>query len=187
MKALTIILCLFYFSNNAFGQNSAIKTGAFKQTSGEASNIKSYNPLYVINGQLVIDTVPDHVMKTVNASDILQLKILKGDSASAIYGEEWVKGVVLITTKKYAKTMYQSALSTFSDKYKDYLETHQNNDENIAYLINGRFLKGKDDAYVIALLYEIPVRKIKTVDFTEKRLKNIFTDIKPVVDITTRK
>jgi len=57
-------------------------------------------PLFVIDG-VPIEFGPDGLNEvTILPSDIEDITVLKGDSASAIYGSRGVNGVVIITTKK---------------------------------------------------------------------------------------
>lgn len=74
---------------------------------------RNSQPLYVIDGLPVINQIggpdaglynnaPDagDIMSTLNPDDIESINLLKGASASALYGSQGSNGVVLITTKK---------------------------------------------------------------------------------------
>lgn len=74
---------------------------------------RNSQPLYVIDGLPVINqtggpdaglynNAPDagDIMSTLNPDDIESINLLKGASASALYGSQGSNGVVLITTKK---------------------------------------------------------------------------------------
>ncbi|RAJ14468.1 alpha-2-macroglobulin family protein [Olleya aquimaris] len=64
---------------------------------GNASINELSNPLYVVDGVIVND------IKSINTDDILEMSVLKGDEATALYGVKGANGVVIITTKKGAK------------------------------------------------------------------------------------
>jgi TonB-linked SusC/RagA family outer membrane protein len=59
----------------------------------------SGTPLYVVDGFVGVQ----NVMTTLNPKDIASLSVLKGPSATAIYGARGANGVVVITTKKGQK------------------------------------------------------------------------------------
>lgn len=73
----------------------------------------SSDPLYVIDGMPVVNVVggpdaglynsapdPGDIMSTINPDDIESINVLKGASATALYGSRGGNGVILITTKK---------------------------------------------------------------------------------------
>lgn len=62
---------------------------------GNRSILASNDPLYVVDGIILMGTLND-----VNPNDIASMEILKDASATAIYGSRGANGVVLITTKK---------------------------------------------------------------------------------------
>jgi len=68
---------------------------AFLRIRGVRS-VANSTPLYVVDG---VPYSPDQI-GTVNVNDILNVDILKGNSAAAIYGYQGQNGVVVITTKK---------------------------------------------------------------------------------------
>ena len=51
-------------------------------------------PLYVVDGTPILDPA------SINMDDVAEMSVLKGASASALYGSRAVNGVILITTKK---------------------------------------------------------------------------------------
>jgi TonB-linked SusC/RagA family outer membrane protein len=74
---------------------------------------RNSQPLYVIDGLPITNpiggpdaglynTVPDQgdIMSSINPEDIESINVLKGASASALYGSQGSNGVILITTKK---------------------------------------------------------------------------------------
>jgi len=78
------------------------------------------------------------------------------------------KDTVVIVTKVFATQQYQNRFSTFSKKYKDYIASHQNNDEDFLYVLDGVQVQGKRDD-IIKTLYKIPSEKIKEIGFNEKQ------------------
>ena len=75
-------------------------------------------PLYVINGM----PVSGDEFLSLDQNDIESMEILKDASASGIYGSRAANGVVMITTKKGAKTGSDLYNSVFSN-LEDYTET----------------------------------------------------------------
>src|SRR5690606_34356520 len=74
---------------------------------------RNSQPLFVIDGLPVsnptggpdaglYNTMPDQgdILSTINPDDIASISVLKGASASALYGSQGSNGVILITTKK---------------------------------------------------------------------------------------
>ena len=109
--------------------------------------------VYVVNG------VPVSKDK-VNNNDILIKSVLKASSIPATTFEKEIDSAIAIITKTYAITEYQKKFSVFSRKYKDYLETHQNNDDDFLYVLDGVQLEGNRND-IIKTLYEIPFKNIE--------------------------
>ena len=74
---------------------------------------RSSQPLYVIDGMPIVNptggpvsglynSAPDQgdILSTINPDDIENITVLKGASASALYGSQGSNGVIMITTKK---------------------------------------------------------------------------------------
>jgi len=96
-------------SASGMGGSSKVSIRGYRSTSGN-------NPLIVINGIPVgtngsdggggmlgsasASTDAGDALGTINPDDIESMSILKGASASALYGTEAANGVILITTKK---------------------------------------------------------------------------------------
>jgi TonB-dependent SusC/RagA subfamily outer membrane receptor len=59
------------------------------------------NPIYVIDGQLM----ESGEMSDLDPDNIAEVSVLKGPSATALYGEQGANGVVVIKTKKGAKKL----------------------------------------------------------------------------------
>lgn len=102
----------------------------------------SNQPLYVIDGMPVDNTQLDgadtwggydygDVLSSINPNDIESLSVLKGPSASALYGSRASNGVVLITTKSAAKRKdlgvdfsTQTNVVTLLSKWDDYQQVY---------------------------------------------------------------
>ncbi len=82
-------------ATNLFGEKG--KDGAILITTKE--NLKTGNPLYIIDGKLTQD------VKSIDENNIESISVLKGASATALYGPEGGKnGLIIITTKSAAKS-----------------------------------------------------------------------------------
>jgi len=79
------------------GNGKSVKD-EFIKIRGAASINGNNTPLYVIDGVIFNGDVSN-----LNTDDILQMSILKGTEASALYGSKGANGVVIITTKNGAK------------------------------------------------------------------------------------
>lgn len=78
-------------SGAAIGRNSSIRIRG-------AGSLNDKEPLYVIDGTPVTNSVD------FNPDDIESINVLKGPTASALYGQRGDAGVILVTTKKGQKT-----------------------------------------------------------------------------------
>ena len=76
-------------------------------------SLRNNQPLYVIDGLPIVNvsgsgstgpfggsTDRGDILSTLNADDIVSINVLKGASASALYGSEGANGAIMITTKK---------------------------------------------------------------------------------------
>jgi TonB-dependent SusC/RagA subfamily outer membrane receptor len=83
--------------------------GTKKKTSLSAVSIRGNalvngaKPLYIIDGEIG----SEEAIKNLNQSDILSIDVLKGDKATALYGEKGKNGVIIITTKKSLEALTQ--------------------------------------------------------------------------------
>ncbi|WP_264566640.1 carboxypeptidase-like regulatory domain-containing protein [Flavobacterium sp. N3904] len=68
---------------------------------GLSTNDDKNNPLYIVDGVIT------EKLDTLNPSDILSMDVLKGDKATALYGEKGKNGVIIITTKKSLEALTQ--------------------------------------------------------------------------------
>jgi TonB-dependent SusC/RagA subfamily outer membrane receptor len=123
--------------------------------------------------------------KDINPDHILNVTVLKGNNATAIYGSQAEKGVVIIITKRYAIKQYQQKLSAFSKEYKTYLLEHQTKADVFEYELNGTAL---EDSYYgnAQKLFKIPIENIKRVDFLKNPTHNGFSGKTNIVNILTK-
>ena len=109
--------------NNLTGKISGVQINRSNSGIGGSVNIvlrgfksgRSNQPLYVIDGLPITntggsgsegafggDTDRGDILSTLNADDIANINVLKGASASALYGSAGANGAIMITTKKGA-------------------------------------------------------------------------------------
>ncbi len=133
-------------------------SGATVRIRGGASLNASNDPLYIIDGLPVsndgISGMSDP-LSSINPEDIESFTVLKDASATAIYGSRASNGVIVITTKKGAKTGsaipqvaidVTSSLNTLA-KYQDVLTGDQ-----LRKLISERVSNGKTAAAALSAL-----------------------------------
>jgi len=121
--------------------------------------------LNYLNGSVIyiVDGAPAR-KESIRQEEIFSKDILKGEQLNAIYGNKRLDTVTVIITKKGAAKRYQLKLSAFSRDYQSYIESHDNNDDNIQYIVhNDPLEKGE----VMNFLYKLPQEKIIGVTFTE--------------------
>ena len=186
-KLFAFMVCVL--SNNVFGQQTVShKTDSSKKIYliRDAASVYPNAPLYIIDDKEIADSLAasNRALKSINPNDILTISVLKDVPAEAIYGIRGALGVVIITTKMYAKTKYQNKLSTVSKEYKRYIESHRNDDSDLVYLLNGVVLSTGD---VIKQLTDIPAGSIKSVDVMDKYYKGIFNNNEAIIVITTKR
>jgi len=80
-------------------QINTVNNGLFAPTRvtlrGNRSLTGNNQPLIVVDGAIFYNDI-----NTLNADDIVDITVLKGSSASAVYGSDASNGVILVTTKK---------------------------------------------------------------------------------------
>ena len=84
-------------------QDSKMPTLMSLQINSE-ENSQNPEPLYILNGEKTTKEIVDLLDK----EKIENVKVLKGEDATALYGEEGRNGVVIITTKKTEKAQNTS-------------------------------------------------------------------------------
>jgi len=199
MKLLTFVFFLFSTYNlsaQSVSPNNGDTTFKANRTKISAERLKrslnlsgGRSPLYVLNDKLLDDTLVDRILGNVDAADILEIKVLKDSLAPNVYTQRPPSPIVLVTTIAYAQKEYQKKLYTFSKKYKDYLEAHQNKDKDILYVLDGVLLNAtpmtaKENEDMTKKLYEIPAKRIKKVRYSDNFLEGMKNGA--TIFITTR-
>jgi TonB-linked SusC/RagA family outer membrane protein len=88
---------------------------------GNRSLIGNNQPLYVVDGSIFYSDI-----STLNPEDIAETTVLKGSSASAVYGSDASNGVIVITTKHGVKgTSSLTVSSTYSLEKVSYVPEYQ--------------------------------------------------------------
>lgn len=119
--------------NNLTGKVSGMQINRSSSGIGGSVNIilrgfksnRSNQPLYVIDGLPIANTDGSgsegafgggtdrgDILSTLNADDIASINVLKGASASALYGSQGANGAIMITTKKGAEGSLKIDLSS---------------------------------------------------------------------------
>lgn len=85
---------------------TTVNNGVFENTRMTLRGIRSLTgnnqPLLVLDGSVV----PLRYLNQINPNDIQEITVLKGATASALYGSEGVNGVIVVSSKKYRETNY---------------------------------------------------------------------------------
>jgi TonB-dependent SusC/RagA subfamily outer membrane receptor len=83
-------------------QNSGAPGGGISVSIRGTNTFSGNEPLYVIDGIAIDGNTGSNtrVLSFINPADIVSMEILKGASASAIYGTRAANGVMMITTKR---------------------------------------------------------------------------------------
>ena len=103
---IACVIAQISFAQTSETQNLKLKLDAKKPTVVVVKGNKK-DTSFVIKGQTPLYIVDGKEMKNVNEispTDIEKIDVLKGASATALYGKKGEKGVVVITTKKKNKT-----------------------------------------------------------------------------------
>ena len=92
-------------------QINTVNNGVFAPTRvtlrGNRSLTGNNQPLYVVDGAIFYNDI-----NTINAEDIVDMTVLKGSSASAVYGSDASNGVIIVTTKKGTRGKPSISLSS---------------------------------------------------------------------------
>lgn len=135
--------------------------------------------IYIVDG-----TITNKKLNGINPHDIFTITFLKEDKASQYFESGTRFGVVVIETKTGATKNYQEKLSSFSKKYKNYIETHQNSDNDLVYIIDGVLLEKKNNDEMMRTLYGISIENIKTVNYSDNFLQGMKSEA--TIFITTK-
>jgi hypothetical protein len=150
---LAFVLC-FFLSLNAFAQS--------KDTTTKAQPLDSTvnkEAMYVIDGVL-----SHNKLNGIDPHDILSINVIKPDTAYKYFDGPIRNGLVAVVTKQGAIKSYQKKFSAFSKKYKDYLEKHNSDDNNLIYILNGVQVSANTDEKIRSL-YGLKTDSIKNIVF----------------------
>ncbi|WP_184544063.1 SusC/RagA family TonB-linked outer membrane protein [Mucilaginibacter sp. FT3.2] len=106
-------------------QVNTVNNGLFAPTRvtlrGNRSLLGNNQPLYVVDGAIFYSDI-----STINPEDIADVNVLKGSSASAVYGSDASNGVIVITTKHGSKgSTSLTVSSTIQVEKVSYMPTYQ--------------------------------------------------------------
>ncbi|MDC8099584.1 MULTISPECIES: hypothetical protein [Chryseobacterium] len=80
-------------------RKDSIARGRMRLGGGKVINRKDIEPVYVVDGKII-----DYKsFSSLDQNSIKDMKIVKGDEATALYGEKAKNGVIVISTKKKIK------------------------------------------------------------------------------------
>jgi hypothetical protein len=145
---------------------------AHAQIRDRASIDTNKAPLYIVNGKI------DTLNTKIRPGDILEVNLVTGPNATAIYGVKGTYGVVNTITKQYAILQYENKLALLCDKYKKYLAQKGNDDTKLAYVVDDVILQPGLKS-TIEQLYALPPNNIKKVSF--KKDSHFTTDATVVI------
>jgi hypothetical protein len=162
MRKLVLILLLLCFVGLTFAQ----------QPSGDFTTI-------TVDGQVTSSKLEDMDANNIFMVEKLVSPMEVGSTRNNI--------IVKVTTKPFAIKQYQQKLSGFSKEYSAYLDGSKGDDTELMYVVNGLITAQRDS--LTKKLYEIPLKKIKTVDYLGKNEggEKYLPIIKSIVVITTKK
>jgi len=106
-KLISSLLIVCMITQTSFAQNN--ETQNLKLDTKKTTVVVKVNPKdtsFVVKGQTPLYIVDGKEIKNINEispNDIEKIDVLKGESATTLYGKKGAKGVVVITTKKNAK------------------------------------------------------------------------------------
>ena len=180
-KTATLFFVLIFLSTLSKGSDTISKDTSKVFRIVDAKTISKHDkyakPLFVIDGIIYKNDI-----RAINPNNILSIDILKQSASTRIFGKRGVNGVILITTKKYAKTQYKNKFRALCQEYKEYLSNHNNDDSKLNYLIDGEIYEHNSE--FIKKLYGISINKIYKVSVMETEN---FSDSKMItVNIQTK-
>lgn len=103
MKLFILFACSLFLFSVANAQDTADKSNT-TQTKNTHSLSDSNGPLFVIDGFIQKDSIGNRKSNPfINPDKVERVEVFKGSSATALYGEDGENGVIVITTKEFAK------------------------------------------------------------------------------------
>ena len=169
MKKIIFIICLF-LTITAFGQSNngeiAKKDSMIRARDSCFYHPRKCPPLYVIDN---VKIKSDDIEKF-NPKEMATLEVLKDYTAFEKYGDEGKNGVVLITTKNYARKKYWDFFKSKSADYVKAVPTIKD-EENVIYILNDKVLE-KDFEGDLYKINDSNFIELKVLD--KKQLKKDF-------------
>jgi TonB-dependent SusC/RagA subfamily outer membrane receptor len=178
MKKLIGLFIVLFLATSVFAQANLVKTDTTKVFLNDKRNADK-KPLYVVNEN--VGGSADNI----NPNDILSIVVLKGASATSLYGEKAKEGVILIITKDFAVKKYQEKFGQFSAKYKEFLNSYKGVDADFIYVLNGTPLDNKGNANKIKTLLEIPYNALVSINCMSQFTEGM-NNKQPLIIITTK-
>ncbi len=176
MKTISTIFCLFFLiTKYATAQTPPGNMPASPSSvSWETLNKKYNNPVVVLDDKTIPDSLSKQVLAKLDQLDVIKITVLHAITPK--------QNIVYLTTKDTKIAMYQKKLTAFSKEYKDFLETHQNRDGAVIYILNAVPVQGSRKGRIDEL-YNIPAERIKSVNFS---LQDIPDKVVAMVEINTK-
>jgi TonB-dependent SusC/RagA subfamily outer membrane receptor len=106
LTAAALFLAFSAWSQQAPKNEESSASSTSRQNELIIRDGRGKDPLYVIDGVMVMETdsagnvAPAKTMPELDVNDVESVMVLKDSSATALYGEKGVNGVILITTKR---------------------------------------------------------------------------------------
>lgn len=110
--------------------------------------------LYLLDGIPVSKSQISHLEE----KDLVEIVVLKGVSATSLYGKKAKHGAVLITTVGAAKRIYQSNFSSISKEYSTKLKS-LGSDEDLLYIVDDKPLT----EHIESVLYKVKMSQITEI------------------------
>lgn len=123
------------------------------------------NPYFEVDNQPVSQ---DDILNY-DASDIAYLKAYYDKKATRQFGDKGKDGAVLIMTKEFATSKYETLFKEFSEDYEKMI--NKTNKEEIQYILNGRILTDNFEGSLASLNSKL-LKKITLID--QKELSDKF-------------
>ena len=104
MKAIALFCLGLIICSAAIAQQDSTNQKSMNPTSTAYLPYLFNTPLYIVDGLVQKGTlVNGQLINTLNPDKIDNIHVFKGDSAKNLFGEQGKNGVVVITTKEFAK------------------------------------------------------------------------------------
>jgi hypothetical protein len=144
---------------------------SFGQAPDTPKKIENIDTLAKHGALFVMDGIELQKPYHFRRDSVVAITIITRDEARKWFESDAQNDVVVMISRQRAVADYQKKFSALSGAYKKYLQTHQDNDKDISYILNGVPLDLKDRNDIIRKLYKIShshITKIGCSDnFTE--------------------